>query len=195
VGFFRLRREPGPLFVLLIGLGYSIPPFLNSLFAVWFVRRYVYPALAWWSPIMALGLLAIAGTCRGRGRILIGGLAVLLAGLLGYELYRGLQSPPLTIKDAGIWIRENGPSRSVLLAVDRRIEHYAGTFGHAPDQTDEGLRQQVRTLRPDFIVTVANNRETPQYRETVSKLHDLVQVFPKSPRGDEVRIYRVRIPE
>jgi hypothetical protein len=199
VGFSRIRREPGPLYVLLVGLAYSIPPLMNCLFSVWFVRRYIYPGFIWWSPIMALGLLAIARKCPIRvpepirRRLLIGALTVLLAGLLGYELYQSLDGP-LEIKKAGLWIRKNGPPHPILLGTDRRVDYYAGAFGYAPDMTVGGLQRQVRSLHPDFIFTIANERETPEYMESVAKFHDLVQVIPKLPRRGEVRIYRVRTP-
>jgi 4-amino-4-deoxy-L-arabinose transferase-like glycosyltransferase len=198
-GAARLRRRADELFAAGVGFAYLLPPMLMLFARLPFSHRYLIPGVLFWAPVMALGLEGFGRWAARRipegrrARAAALGLG-LLAAAFTVKAVRPSGLHRRTMADAGSWIRAHDDSpRPVLIAMDRRIGHYAEGYMHIAPMKFPRLLDMVRETGARWVVTVDKElaRTEPGYPEALEKTYPLAHVVPRSERGHEVRIYRV----
>lgn len=198
VGLWRMRRKSGDWFVFLVGAGAILPTVLMLYVRLMFSTRYMLTGFLFWAPIIAVGLVA-AGTWLARfvpeGRRAAAGWGAVAAIALAFVVHgtRPTGADRRTVIDAGEWIRANSGPRPVILALDRRVAHYADGYSHLAPMRFEALVEEAKARRAQWLVLTWTElrHATPQYLAAVGKAFPSAHVVPASERGDEVRVYRV----
>ena len=192
LGFFSLKRHWGQAFVIVVGAGYALPPLLNLVVGTWFSARFLLPSMVWLSPVIALGLLRVAGWI-GRPRLSFALAALLFAALVAREA-RPTGLDRRVLADAGDWIRANSTVRPVLVSMDRRVDHYADGISEIAELRFDELQRQVTRTGAEWVVILPERlpRAEAGYLDKIERAWTLAKVVEKSKRGGEVRVYRTR---
>jgi hypothetical protein len=195
-GFFFMRRSRGAVFLILIALGYALPTWVGLAVGLPFDDRFALASFIALSPVIALGLLGLwdrlPATWPAQRRAQVGAAAcfLLIAGC-AVKPFTPRDHRRLTLKDAGLWIKERyGPGKR-LQTMDRRVEHYAEAWSNrVPPTFGEVWRQEGGKLL--VLYDPYMDRHEPGFEDRIRELYVLVHTVPKGSRGHEVRIYEVR---
>jgi hypothetical protein len=121
-------------------------------------------------------------------------LAILVAGC-SIKAFIPRDQRRLTLREAGLWIRERyGPGKAIL-TMDRRVEHYADAWSERVPPTFDATVKLVESRRPVAIVMYAPyvDRHEPGFEEKLAARYAKVHTVPADKkRGHEVRIYEAR---
>ena len=185
VGFFFVRGR-GALFLILIGVGYAIPTWLGLFAGLPFDDRFALASFVALAPVIAVGLdrlLKRMPETWPQARIAT---AVTVLLVLGCAVRPCLPRDQrrLTLKDAGLWIKQKyGPGKRIL-TMDRRVEHYA-------DAWSERVPPNCRDVQGDVVVIYDPyvDRHEPGFEEKLGERYEKVHTVPAGKRGYEVRIY------
>jgi hypothetical protein len=197
LGFLSLRTPEsrwGPASYLVVaGVGYAIPPCLAFVAATPFSYRYILPAMVFFLPVVALGLIRAAGWVRWRHALV----AILLVACAGMSVrfMRPKMSGKIAMKEAGTAIlRRYGPGMRIL-GTRREVEFYArGDFFEII--AGEKLEEVIRRVDANRVQAIAlfdeDLKNCPAgIKEFAEKNFELMGVWPTSPRKDvtPMRVY------
>lgn len=191
-GLAALRRDVvdgwGATLVVLVGVGYLIPPILSLYVRMPYTNRYVVPGFAVLMPVVAVGLMSLGRRWRAATAL------VLLACVVGapFNFAKPRNERRLPVKQAGEWILSTyGPDRTVI-SQDMRLEYYSrGRFRRVPSKWDEleraSSKDDLLMLNPAPAHVAMFE---PGFYERVEAGWTVVAEFP--PGAPQVKIFEKR---
>jgi 4-amino-4-deoxy-L-arabinose transferase-like glycosyltransferase len=156
LGFVFLRTPEirwGPASYLVVaGIGYSIPPCLAFVAGTPFSYRYILPAMVFFLPVAAVGLVKAAGWVRWRHALAV--FLVVVFAAMTPRFLRPKNTGKIAIKQAGIALLQTRGPGVRILGTRREIEFYArGEFFELPlpPTTLEEIRRIVDSNRVEVV--------------------------------------------
>lgn len=200
LGFLQVRRRAGDWLVLLVGLGYLIPPLLMLMLSLIFSHRYLLPGVLFWSPLMVLGLIRAGAflarwTPEPRRGVAAAAFLLAMAAAFAVKGSRPRGYDRLTPVDAGRWVKEHSAPHPVILTNEGSASYYAEGYSFVAPARFERLAGEIARSRAQWIVLAQGNvARMPGYKEGMG-VYELVHVVPAAGIGEEIRIYRVPTPK
>jgi 4-amino-4-deoxy-L-arabinose transferase-like glycosyltransferase len=184
-GYFFVRGR-GAVFVTLIALGYAVPTWIGLAVGLPFDDRFALAPFVALAPVIASGLAGLRARLPQRfPRERVAAIAAIML-VVGCAVrpFTPRDHRRLTLKDAGLWIKEKyGPGRRIQ-TMDRRIEHYAEAWSERlPPEVDQ-VGSRIVVIYDPYL-----DRHEPGFEEKLKSRYALVHTVPKGKRGHEVRIY------
>ncbi|MCW5960552.1 MAG: glycosyltransferase family 39 protein [Pyrinomonadaceae bacterium] len=124
-------------------------------------------------------------------------LAAIFVYVLPANYFINARDLPTEIKDAGIWMKSNGPPKPRIFSVSKLPVFYADGEQIFPKvKTHEGMIDVIRTQCPDFVVTSARSIPRNRFMENFSEVLKGSPIFESvyeknSGTKTEVSIFRV----